>query len=117
MFAPWRSQNSMRKHKDPITGRLIHLMSLPQCFSRILCLSIVHFTVTCLVAKPLNMSEAKGDIVMTQTMLLFKFKLLCYHANKILVSIPTWSTSASLQIKGLATKYPTVKWPIAQFQF
>ena len=63
------------------------------------------------------MSEAKGDIVMTQTMLLFKFKLLCYHANKILVSIPTWSTSATLQIKGLATKYPTVKWPIAQFQF
>ena len=42
---------------------------------------IVHFTVVCLVAKPLNRSEAKGDLVMIQTLLLFKCKLLCYHAN------------------------------------
>ena len=33
---------------------------------------IVHFTVTCLVAKPLNKSEAKGDLVMIQTLSLFK---------------------------------------------
>ena len=42
---------------------------------------IVHFTVLCLVAKPLIRSEAKGDLVMIQTLLLFKCKLLCYHAN------------------------------------
>ena len=33
---------------------------------------IVHFAVTCLVAKPLNRSEAKGDLVMIQTLPLFK---------------------------------------------
>ena len=41
----------------------------------------VHFTVVCLVAKPLNRNEAKGDLVMIQTLLLFKCRLLCYHAN------------------------------------
>ena len=44
-------------------------------------LIIVHFTVVCLVAKPLNRSEAKVDLVMIPTLLLFKCKLLCYHAN------------------------------------
>ena len=73
---------------------------------------IVHFTVACLVAKPLNRSEAKGDLVMIQTSLFYKCKLLCYHSNWILVSITTRSPSASLQIKGLATKYTTVKCPI-----
>ena len=43
--------------------------------------TIVHFTVVSLVAKPLNRNEAKGDLVMIQTLLLFKCKLLCYHAN------------------------------------
>ena len=66
---------------------------------------IVHFTVACLVAKPLNRSEVKGDLVMIQMLLLFKCKLLCYHPNQILVSITTWLPSASLQIKGLATQY------------
>ena len=42
---------------------------------------IVHFTVVCLVAKPLNRSDAKGDLVMIQTLLLLKCKLICYHAN------------------------------------
>ena len=46
-----------------------------------ICFEIVHFTVACLVAKPLNRSEAKGDLVMIQTLLLFKCKLLCYHVN------------------------------------
>ena len=31
---------------------------------------IVHFTVACQVDKPLNRSEAKGDLVMIQTLLL-----------------------------------------------
>ena len=44
-------------------------------------IEIVHFTVVCLVAKPLNRSEAKGDLVMLQTLLLLKCKLICYHAN------------------------------------
>ena len=43
--------------------------------------SIVYFTVVCLVVKPLNRSEAKIDLVIKQTSLLFKFKFLCYHAN------------------------------------
>ena len=43
--------------------------------------TIVHFTVVCLVAKPLYRSEAKGDLVMLQTLLLLKCKLICYHAN------------------------------------
>ena len=34
----------------------------------------VHFTVACLVAKPLNRSESEGDLVMIQTLLLFKCK-------------------------------------------
>ena len=42
---------------------------------------IVHFTVVCLVAKSLNRSEAKGDLVMIQTLQLLKCKLICYHAN------------------------------------
>ena len=46
-----------------------------------ICDRIVHFKVVCLVAKPLNRNEAKGDLVMIQTFLLFKCKLLCYHAS------------------------------------
>ena len=42
---------------------------------------ILHFTVVCLVAKPLNRSEATGDLVVIQTMLLFIRKSFCYHAN------------------------------------
>ena len=43
--------------------------------------TIVHLTFVCLVAKPFNRSEAKGDLVMIQILLLFKCKLPCYHAN------------------------------------
>ena len=53
-----------------------------------------------------------GDLATIQILLFFKWKLLCYHANQILVSITTRSPSASLQIKGFATKHITVKWPI-----
>ena len=76
--------------------------------------TIVNFTVACLVAKPLNRSKAKDDLAMIQTLLLFKYKLLCYHAKQILVPITTWSPSASLQIKDLATKYITVEWPVVE---
>ena len=37
---------------------------------------IVHFTVACLVTKPFNRSEAKGDLVMIQTWLLSKVNCL-----------------------------------------
>ena len=53
---------------------------------------------------PLNGNVAKDDLVMIQTLLLFKYKLLCYHVNQILIPITTRSHSASLQIIGLATK-------------
>ena len=68
--------------------------------------TIIHFTVACSIAKPLNRSEAKGDLLVIQTSLFFKCKLFSYL---ILVSITTRSLSASLQMKGLATKYTTVK--------
>ena len=42
-------------------------------------LQIAYFTVVCLVARPLNRSEAKGDLVMIQTLLLSK--VLCFHAK------------------------------------
>ena len=44
-------------------------------------MTIVRFTVLGLVAKPLNKSEAKVDLVMIKTLLIFKCKFLCYHAN------------------------------------
>ena len=37
---------------------------------------IVHFTVASLVAKLLKRGKAKGDLMMIQTLLLFKYKLL-----------------------------------------
>ena len=43
---------------------------------------IVHFTVICLVAKPLNRSEARVDFVMIQTLLLF----ICNHSFIMLTS-------------------------------
>ena len=76
---------------------------------------MVHFIVASLVAKPLNRSEAKeggvggGWVVRIQNLLLFKCKLLGYHAIQILVSTTARSPSATLQIKGLATKYTTVE--------
>ena len=38
--------------------------------------TIDHFTVACLVACPLNESEAGGDVVLIETSLLFLCKLL-----------------------------------------
>ena len=67
---------------------------------------IVHFAAVCLVAKSLNRSDVKVDLFKIQTLLLFKCKLLCYHA------ITSRSPSASRQIKGLAAENTTVKWPI-----
>ena len=42
---------------------------------------ILHFTVVCLVVKPLNRREPKVESVVIQTLLLFVFKSVFYHAN------------------------------------
>ena len=44
-------------------------------------LSISHFTVVRLVTWALSRSEAGGDLVLIQTLLIFKCRLCCSHAN------------------------------------
>ena len=51
---------------------------------------IVHFTVACQVDKPLNRSEAKGDLVMIQTLLLSNVNYFVIMLTRY------WSPSASL---------------------
>ena len=63
--------------------------------SSVTIIEIVCFTVVYLVAKPLNWSEVKGDLVMIQMSLLH---------NKV-----TFSLTPN---QGVATKYATVKWPV-----
>ena len=70
-----------RKIASPIVFHTAKRKQYKSCASQKITSLIVHFTVVCLVAKPLNRNEAKGDLVMIQTLLLFKCKLLCYHAN------------------------------------
>ena len=41
----------------------------------------VHFIVAFLVAMSFHRSKARGDLVMIQILLLFKFKLPCCHVN------------------------------------
>ena len=43
--------------------------------------AIGHFTVVCLVTWPLSGSEAGGDLVLIQTLLLFTCKSFCSLAN------------------------------------
>ena len=43
--------------------------------------TIGHFTVVCLVTWPLGGSEAGGDLVLIQTLLLFTCKSCCSHAK------------------------------------
>ena len=65
-----KHQLSQWSYRTALVGWMVHIIK-----------PIVHFTVVCLVAKPLNRSEAEGDLVMIQTLLLLKCKLICYHAN------------------------------------
>ena len=71
--------------------------------------NIVHLTVVHLVAKPLNSSKAKGDLVMIQTLLLIICKLLCYCAKWILVSVNNVTFSLTLNQR---LEYTAIKWPI-----
>ena len=68
-----------------------------------------HFAVACLVASPLNESEAGGDLVLIENSLLFLRKLQLISRE---VSIKTRLPPASLSFKGLATKQATPKWSI-----
>ena len=44
-------------------------------------ITIGHFTVVSFVTWPLSESEAGGDLVLIQTLLLFTCKSCCSHAN------------------------------------
>ena len=46
-------------------------------FNNSIVLIILHFTVVCFVAKPLDRSEARVEIVVIQISLLFVWKSLC----------------------------------------
>ena len=78
--------------------------------------SIDHFTVVCLVAWPLNESEAGVDLVLIETslLLLCKFLLISMRTASLVkksreVSIKARSTPVSLSFSGQATKHTTVK--------
>ena len=76
------------------------------CFSWCPKITIVLCTVVCLVAKPLNRSEAEVDLAMTE------FAAFQVQITLLSVLASTIARSASLQIKGLAITFTTVKWPI-----
>ena len=70
-----------------------------------------HFTVVCSVTRPLNGSEAGGDLGLIQTLLLLFCKSSCANANELHlneksreVCINARSTPASLLFKGQATE-------------
>ena len=77
------------------------------------CWPIVRFTVVCLVAKPLNRSEARVDFVVIQTLLLFICKSLCYHAKLVLrlYHFKVTPIFAFIQRLGYISQR-TVKWSI-----
>ena len=77
--------------------------------------SIDHFTVVCLDTKPLSGSEAQGDLVLIQNLLLLIRKSFSCHANKFLVSIMSRSPQTSLWYRGLVTCFRTVKWSISDY--
>ena len=78
-----------------------------------------HFTLLCLVTWPLSGSEAGGDLVLIQTLLLshvnhvvLMLTSLHLHMKSRRVCIKTRSPRASLPLKGQVTRHTTVKWPI-----
>ena len=71
---------------------------------------------------PLNGSEAGGDLVLIQTLLLLLCKSSCSYANYMHlqnksseVCIIARSPPALLQFKGQVTEQTTVKWSIGYF--
>ena len=62
---------------------------------------ILHFKVVCLVAKPLNRSEAKVDLVMIQTLLLFQMQitlLTCLLDTSLYHNIVTFSLAPNQRL-------------------
>ena len=77
------------------------------------------FTVVCLVAWPLNESEAGGDLIMIETCFSYVNDVVLtliisrnLHKKRREVSFKTKSPPASLSFKGKATMHTTVKWSI-----
>ena len=106
---------------NPFHGQVLFKHSAPS--SKGLIFSggpIVHFTVVCLIAKRLNRSEAKGDLVMIQILLLLKCKFffvitlaryqsLSQQGHLQLHSkLKAWQLSKQLQ-KGLFSCYQNLK--------
>ena len=63
--------------------------------------SILYFEVVCLVAKPLNRSEAKVDLVMIQTLLLFQMQitlLTCSLDTSLYHNIVTFSLAPNQRL-------------------
>lgn len=82
-------------------------------------MTIAHFTVVCLVARPRNSSKAGGDFSLIQTSLLFTFKWkqlaerqLDLQKKNSEVLIKKRPRRASLPFKGQVSKETTVKWSI-----
>ena len=77
-----------------------------------------HFAVRCLVAWPLNESEAGVDLVLKPPCFSYANDAALMvisrnlRKNSCELSIKTRSTPASLLFKGQATKHTTVKWSI-----
>ena len=75
-----------------------------------------HFTGVCVVAWPLNESEAGVELFFNRNlpafmlMMLFSRSLVGIHTKCGEVSIKIRSTPVSLSFEGQAAKYPTVKW-------
>ena len=74
-----------------------------------------HFTVACLVAWPLNKSEAEGDLVLKPPCFSYvndadpMLIISNLHKESSVVTIKTRSPLASFSFKGLATRHATVK--------
>ena len=68
--------NELKQKNNPLKFFLINFLDATQKKQK-----LVHFTFVCWIAEPLNRSEANGDLVMIETLLLFKRILLCYHAS------------------------------------
>ena len=96
--------------------RPFHQINNQLSFNSFLQFVIDHFTVACLVACPLNESEAGDDLFLIETSPLVNDAILILISSNLHksreVSIKTRSTPDSFSFKGQATKHTVVKWSI-----
>ena len=81
---PGLEPTTFRLERNNVKIQLMHIINTCTYSINFLpCPQLVNspLKVVYLVAKPFNRSGAKGDLVMIQTLLLFKFKLLCCYTN------------------------------------